>query len=72
MKINKIRPKFHFSTKIETKMTYLVFVFCYYCLFVSRAIWKPLCSSGIACSVYEASKKGKTKKKAKETARSLA
>ena len=22
-------------------MTYLVFVFCYYCLFASRAIWKP-------------------------------
>ena len=29
MKINKIRPKFHFSTKIEIKMTYIVFVFCY-------------------------------------------
>ena len=27
MKINKIRPKFHFLTKIEIKMTYLVFVF---------------------------------------------
>ena len=40
-KINKIRPKFYYSTKIEIKMTYLVFVFCYYCLFASRAIWKP-------------------------------
>jgi len=40
-KINKIRPKFHYSTKMETKMTYLVFVFCHYCLFASRAIWKP-------------------------------
>ena len=29
MKINKIRPKFHFSTKIEIKMTYLVSVFWY-------------------------------------------
>ena len=29
MKINKIRPKFQFLTKIEIKMTYLVFVFCY-------------------------------------------
>ena len=29
MKINKKRPKFHFLTKIEIKMTYLVFVFCY-------------------------------------------
>ena len=29
MKINKIRPKFQFWTKIEIKMTYLVFVFCY-------------------------------------------
>ena len=29
MKINKIRPKFHFLKKIEIKMTYLVFVFCY-------------------------------------------
>ena len=29
MKINKIRPRFHFSTKIEVKMTYLEFVFCY-------------------------------------------
>ena len=37
----KIRPKFYYSTKIEIKMTYLVFVFCYYCLFASRAIWKP-------------------------------
>ena len=26
MKINKIRPKCHFLTKIEIKMTYLVFV----------------------------------------------
>ena len=26
MKINKIRPDFHFSTKIEIKITYLVFV----------------------------------------------
>ena len=40
-KINKIRPKFYYSTKIEIKMTYLVFVFRYYCLFASRAIWKP-------------------------------
>ena len=40
-KINKIRPKFYYSTKIQIKMTYLVFVFCYYCLFASRAIWKP-------------------------------
>ena len=39
LKINKIRPKFQFWTKIEIKMTYLVFVF--YCLFASRAIWKP-------------------------------
>ena len=29
MKINKIRPKFQFWTKIGIKMTYLVFVFCY-------------------------------------------
>ena len=28
MKINKIHPKFQFWTKIEIKMTYLVFVFC--------------------------------------------
>ena len=26
MKINKIRPKFYFSTKIEIKISYLVFV----------------------------------------------
>ena len=26
LKINKIRPEFHFSAKIEIKMTYLVFV----------------------------------------------
>ena len=39
LKINKIRPKFQFWTKIEIKMTYLVVVF--YCLFASRAIWKP-------------------------------
>ena len=42
MEINKIRPKFHFLTKIEIKMTYLVVLFCFfYCLFASRAIWKP-------------------------------
>ena len=29
MKINKVRPKFHFLTKMEIKMTYLVFVLCY-------------------------------------------
>ena len=29
MKIDKIRPKFQFWTKIEIKITYLVFVFCY-------------------------------------------
>ena len=28
MKINKIRPKFLFLTKLEIKMTYLVFLFC--------------------------------------------
>jgi len=27
MKINKIRPKFYFLTKVEIKMTYLVFLF---------------------------------------------
>ena len=26
MKINKIRPKFYFSTKIEIKISFLVFV----------------------------------------------
>ena len=30
MKINKIRPKFHFLTKIEIKMTYLVFLFSFF------------------------------------------
>ena len=29
MKVHKIRPKFHFLTKIELKMTHLVFLFCY-------------------------------------------
>ena len=29
MKINKIGPKFHFLTKIEIKMTYLVFLFLF-------------------------------------------
>ena len=29
MKINKIRPKFYFLTKIEILMTYLVFLFYY-------------------------------------------
>ena len=38
MKINKIRPKFHFLTKIEIQMTHLVFLFCFYCLFASRAV----------------------------------
>ena len=31
-KINKIRPKFHFLTKIEIKVTYLVFLFCFFLL----------------------------------------
>ena len=30
MKINKIQPKFHFVTKIEIKMTQLVFSFCFF------------------------------------------
>ena len=29
MRINKIRPTCHFWTKIEIKMTYIAFVFCY-------------------------------------------
>ena len=29
MKINKIRPKFYFLTKIEILMTYFVFLFYY-------------------------------------------
>ena len=29
MKINKICPKFCFLTKIEIKMTHLVFLFCF-------------------------------------------
>ena len=33
MKINKIRPKFQFWTKIELKMTYLVFVFLCFALY---------------------------------------
>ena len=41
MKINKIRPKFIFLTKIEKKMAHLVFLFIFYCLFFTRAIWKP-------------------------------
>ena len=41
MKINKIRPKFHFSTKIEIKGLTLCLCFVSYCLFASRAIWKP-------------------------------
>ena len=28
MKINKLRAKFHFLTKMKIKATYLVFVFC--------------------------------------------
>ena len=38
MKINKIRPKFHFLAKIEIQMTHLVFFFFFYCLFASRAV----------------------------------
>ena len=39
MKINKIRSKFHFWTKIEIKMTFgFVLLFT---VFVSGAIWKP-------------------------------
>ena len=30
MEINKIRPKFHFLTKIEIKMTYLVVLFFFF------------------------------------------
>ena len=32
MKINKIRPKFHFLTKIEIQMTHLVFCFVFFLL----------------------------------------
>ena len=32
MKINKIRPKFHFLRKVEIKMTYLVFVVFFFLL----------------------------------------
>ena len=39
--INKIRPKLHFLSKIEIKMTHLVVFFVIYCLFASRATWKP-------------------------------
>lgn len=41
MKINKIRPKFHFWTKIEIKGLTLCLCFVIYCLFAARAIWKP-------------------------------
>ena len=37
MKINKIRPKFHFLTKIEIKMTYIVFVCFFFNLLSSGA-----------------------------------
>ena len=37
MKINKIRPKLHFSTKVEIKMTCLVFVSCYLCTYQCKA-----------------------------------
>ena len=40
MKINKIRPKFHFLTKIEIKMVYLVFLFSFF------AVSTPLESFG--------------------------
>ena len=33
MKISKIRPKFHFLTKIEIKMSPLLVLFCYLLLF---------------------------------------
>ena len=39
MKINKLRAKFHFFTKIEIKTTYLVFVFCQ--LFTVSSPLKP-------------------------------
>ena len=38
MKINKIRPKFHFLAKIEIQMTHLVFCFVFYCLFASTEV----------------------------------
>ena len=38
MKINKIRPKFHFLTKIEIKMTYLVFLFLFFFFTVSTPL----------------------------------
>ena len=41
MNINKIRPKFHFFDENGNKMTYLVFVSCFYHIFASRAIWEP-------------------------------
>ena len=45
MRINKIRTKFHFLTKIEINNNdspcgLVLFCFVFYCLFTSRAIWK--------------------------------
>ena len=42
MKINKIRPKFHFLTqKSDSNDSPCVFVFSIYSFFPFRAIWKP-------------------------------
>ena len=41
MKINKIRPKFHFLTKIEIKMTCLVFLFYYFFFFTVSTPLEP-------------------------------
>ena len=41
MKITKIRPKFHFLTKIEIKMTYLVFLFLFLFFFTVSTPLEP-------------------------------
>ena len=39
MKIHKMRPKFHFLTNVEIKMTHLVFFFVFYCLHLEAVLW---------------------------------
>ena len=35
MKINKIRPKFHFLTEIEIKIIHLAFLYCFFIIVFS-------------------------------------
>ena len=63
MKINKIRPKFHFLTEIEIKMTYLVFLFSLLFFFLlSLRLWSHLEAVLLTFKIFSCTKTTNSKK----------